>query len=172
MSIGSIFNVKPPFEKHIQPADAVETVLFGGLTAGLLDAFDAIIVSGGHATRVFQTVASGLLGSRAFEGGNFSAALGVGLHFSIALSAAAVYLGMSRRAPLLIRRPVASGVGFGLGVWAFMNFVVLPLSQAPGDGHMPTFAVLTNQLLIHAFGFGLPIALFASRSTHRTSNEP
>jgi hypothetical protein len=147
-------------------------VLFGGLTAGLLDALDAIVingVSGIHPTQVFQTIASGLLGPAAVERGSLSAVLGIGLHFSIALSAAAIYLGASRKLPILIRRPVVSGIVFGLGVWASMNFVVLPLSLAPrGDG-MPTLALLMNQLLIHAFGFGLPISLFASRSAHRST---
>ena len=168
-------DVELPPERHVQHAGAVDTVLFGGVTAGCLDALDAIVVngvSGVHPTQVFQTVASGVLGRQAFAGGSLSALLGIGLHFLIALSAAAIYLAASRRLPILIRRPVVSGIVFGVGVWASMTFVVLPLSLAPHEGGMPTFALLINQLLIHAFGFGLPISLFASRSAHRAVEQP
>jgi hypothetical protein len=168
-------DTEPVPEGHVQHADAVDTVLFGGLTAGLLDAIDAIVVNGVngvHPTQVFQTVASGLLGQRAFEGGILSAALGAGLHFSIALGAAAIYLGASRRVPMLLRRPVLSGIIFGVGVWASMTFVVLPLSLASPQEGVPSGAVLINQLLIHALGLGLPISLFASRSVRRPFTQP
>jgi hypothetical protein len=164
-------DVAPPPEGRVQRAGAGDTVLLGGLTAGLLDAIDVVAVNGARGVRpahVFQTVASGLLGPKAFEGGSPSALLGVGLHFSIALGAAAVYLGASRRLPMLNRRPVVSGIVFGLGVWAAMKLVVLPLSLAPRDSGSSSLALLINGLLIHAFGLGLPIALFASRSAHRS----
>jgi hypothetical protein len=42
-----------------------------------------------------------------------------------------------------------------------MNYIVMPLS-AIGASPQFTAATLSNQLLIHAFGIGLPSALFAS----------
>jgi hypothetical protein len=41
-----------------------------------------------------------------------------------------------------------------------MNYVVIPLSAAASGGSPPV-PVLLNGLLIHAFGVGLPAALFA-----------
>jgi hypothetical protein len=46
--------------------------------------------------------------------------------------------------------------------FAVMNLVVLPLSAI---GHVPQFSPvsLTNGLLIHAFGVGLPTAVVVAR---------
>jgi hypothetical protein len=58
----------------------------------------------------------------------------------------------------LRRWPLASGVVYGIGVWLFMNLVVLPLSVGRPRFLSP---VVTNGLLIHMFGVGLPSSLFA-----------
>ena len=157
-------------KEPIPRARTCETVVLGGLTAALIDIIDAVVVGGMDVTRVLQTIASGLLGPSAFHGGNQTAALGLALHIFIALSAAAVYLGASRRWQLLIRRPVVSGLIFGLCVWAFMHIVVLPLSLFEGGMHSSP-ATFINQSLIHALGVGLPIALFASRSARELSKQ-
>ena len=78
--------------------------------------------------RVWQGVASGLLGPSSFQGGLRTAALGITIHFFIALTAATVYVTASRFLPLLRERAVPCGLAFGLMVWAFMRFVVIPLS--------------------------------------------
>ena len=137
----------------------------GGLVAGALDIADAVVVTillGGTPLRMLQGIASGLVGPRAFEGGLATSALGFGLHFLIALSAAAVFFAATRVWPTLLRRPIWSGILFGLCVWAFMRFVVIPLSLVR-MGH-PGPLLVANQLFIHAFGVGVPIAWFAARS--------
>ena len=61
-----------------------------------------------------------------------------------------------------------SGLLYGVVAYAVMNLVVVPLSAAGRS----TFSlpVLVNGLLIHAFGVGLPSALFArAASTERSS---
>ena len=143
-----------------------DTIVLGGLTAGVLDILDAFAMtamSGGAPTRVLHAIASGVLGRVAYEGGLPAAALGLTLHFVIALGAAATFLLASRAMPALLRNPVPAGLAFGLGVWAFMYLVVLPATfgrpYAP-----PAVPQLLNQLGIHAIGVGLPIAWFASRS--------
>ena len=146
-------------------ARAWEAIFVGGLVAGVLDITDAIVVTlllGGKPLRMLQGIASGLLGPRAFEGGIATSALGLGLHFFIALSAATVFVAATRFWPALLRRPLWSGIAFGLCVWAFMRFVVIPLSLVR-MGHPGPLLVL-NQLFIHAFGVGVPIAWFAARS--------
>lgn len=48
---------------------------------------------------------------------------------------------------------------YGIAVYFVMNYVVIPLSAASrGAFSMPVFL---NGILIHAFGVGLPAALFA-----------
>lgn len=143
-----------------------QAVLLGGLIAGTLDITYACIFSyvrrGTSPVRVLQSVASGALGERAFAGGLRTAALGLGFHFLIALTAAAVYYVASRKLSVLIRRAVICGILFGVCVYLFMNFVVLPLSAIPFKMSYP-WPSLIGGLLIHMCGIGLPISLVVRR---------
>lgn len=146
-------------------AKALDTIVLGGLVAGTLDILDAFVVTwigGGSAVRVLQFIASGVLGADALQGGWLTAGVGLGLHFLIALGAATVFLGVTRMVPAVLHHPVVAGIGFGLGVFLFMNLVVLP--GAGFAGGLPAGWRLANGVLIHALGVGLPIAWFASRS--------
>ncbi len=150
-------------------ARALDTIVFGGLAAGALDILDAFAVTlwnGGTATRVLHAIASGVMGRSAYDGGAATAAVGLALHFVIAAGAATVFFLASRALPGLLRRPVLSGVVFGLGVWVVMYYVVLPITFSRPNT-LPAWPLLANQLGIHALGVGLPIALFASRSASR-----
>jgi hypothetical protein len=68
------------------------------------------------------------------------------------------FLVVSRRVATLRRWPLGVGLAYGIGVWLFMNLVVLPLSVGRPRFIRP---VVTNGLLIHMFGVGLPASLFA-----------
>lgn len=152
-------------------ARAFDTVLLGGGAAGVLDILDAFVITslnGGSPTRVLHAIASGVLGRAAYEGGLPAAALGLGLHFLIACTAATVYLLASRRLSALLHRPLPCGIAFGLAVWAVMYLVVLPITFGR-PFTIPAWPQLTNQLAIHAFGVGLPIALFARHSASSAS---
>jgi hypothetical protein len=110
---------------------ATGTILWAGLTCGVLDGLSATVVSalfGGTPIRLFQGIASGLLGRSAFQGGAGTALLGVALHFVVALGAATVYYAVSRRLRLLIDHALICGVAYGAAVHVFMTFVVIPLS--------------------------------------------
>ena len=149
-----------PSGKRLTPAQAI---LFGTLTVGVLDILDAFIFFGLRGVapiRILQSIASGLLGREAYSGGLTTAALGTLLHFFIAFVVVVTYYLASRRLPFLTRRPWLFGPLYGLLVYAVMNLVVLPLSAAV-TGPPPAGAALVNGLLIHAFGVGLPSALFA-----------
>lgn len=112
--------------------NAFSAVLSAGLICGVLDGLSAIVVSGLFfgikPMRVFQGIASGLLGRSAFQGSTSSALMGVALHFLVALGAATVYYAASRWLPFLLERALVSGVAFGVVVHLFMTFVVIPLS--------------------------------------------
>lgn len=95
----------------------LKAILLGGVIAGALDISYALIfygMLGVPATRVLQSVASGLLGTDSYAHGLSSALLGLVLHFSIAIAAAATFYAASRRFVWLIRHAVISGVVFGL----------------------------------------------------------
>jgi hypothetical protein len=150
-------------------ARAFDTIVLGGLTAGVLDILDAFVVTainGGTPMRVLHAIASGVLGRAANEGGLPAAALGLALHFGIATGVATTFYLASLKMPLLLRRPVLCGLLFGLGVWAFMYNVVLPITFGRPYA-VPALPQLINQLGIHMLGVGLPIAVIAARSARR-----
>lgn len=136
---------------------ALRTILVAGLICGVLDGLSALALSAGRFVRLFQFLASGLLGPRSFEGGTATVALGVAVHFSVALGAATVFYFASRAMPFMIEQALLCGVAFGVLVHVFMNFVVIPLSAI---GRRPfNFRSFTVQLLIHMIVVGPSIAL-------------
>jgi uncharacterized membrane protein YagU involved in acid resistance len=108
----------------------------GGGIGGLLDIVYAMVLWGviladkTHLApvNVLQSVASGLMGNAAFQGGMGTAALGLALHFLIAFCMALAYVLASRKLPMLTARPLLMGVLYGFVLFAIMNFVVVPLS--------------------------------------------
>jgi hypothetical protein len=142
-------------------------LLWGTLVVGILDAADAVVffgLRGAKPIRIFQSIASGLLGRAAFSGGLRTAVLGVALHFFIAFLIVSTFLVASRYIRILHRAPVWSGLIYGIAVYLVMNFVVLPLSAA-GRGAM-SWPVVVNGVLIHMLGVGLPTSLFVRASNH------
>lgn len=146
---------------------ALSAVLLGGLVGGAFDITYACtfygLRNGVSPVRVLHSVAAGLLGKASYEGGWATAALGLFLHFFIAISAAAIFYLVSRRLTFLTRYAVISGILYGAIIYAVMNLVVLPLSALPHKVSFPP-DVLISGLLVHMFLIGLPIALFARRS--------
>jgi hypothetical protein len=115
------------------------------------------------AQRILQSVAAGLLGKASFEGGTATAALGLGLHYFIASSMSVTYYLVSRRWPVLRRRPVLLGAAYGLLLYGIMNYIVVPLSAAGHGGPKNPLWVGLN-ILVHMLLIGVPIALFARRA--------
>lgn len=148
-------------------SSASKAILWGGLIAGALDLTGACVVSylraGVKPERVMQSVASGLLGSAAYSGGAKTAALGVVLHFFIATIWTVVFYVASRNWRFLLEQPILSGLVYGVVVWTFMNFVVLPLSKFPPSRTPPTLSGRLIGLLIIMFCIGLPIAMIVRR---------
>jgi hypothetical protein len=150
---------------------AFDTILLGGLIAGVLDGLDAVVFYGlafGVAPDLlFRNIAGGLLGRRTFHGGWHTVLLGVACHFSIAIGAAAVFYGASLVIPALWRKPWIYGPTFGVLVYLFMHYVVIPLSALPKRTVPVTLFEIVDQLFSHTVFVGLPIALMARRSTGR-----
>jgi len=140
-------------------------IVSAGLIAGVLDISSAVVLSivyGGTPTRMLQGIASGAIGRDAARaGGAATALLGLSFHFLIAFTAAALYYAASRKLPILVERPYVFGPLYGIAVWAFMQFVVIPLSQIVRRPFNPTSAAI--QIVIHIFLVGLTIALVLRR---------
>jgi len=104
-------------------------ILWIGLFAGTLDITDNLIFNqlrGITPKMVFQYIASGLIGpSAAVQGGAATVALGVAIHYAIALTWTAIFYAASRKFAILSRRPVVSGLVYGGAIHLFMNFIIL-----------------------------------------------
>lgn len=133
---------------------------WGTLAVGVLDIASAIVFFGLRGVmplQCFQGVAAGLLGREAYQGGLATGLLGGVLHFLIAFSVVAVFAALARRLPFLLRRPILSGLVYGIGVFLFMHYVVVPLSAI---GWRPDrLSGLLFGFLGHAFLVGLPASL-------------
>jgi uncharacterized membrane protein YagU involved in acid resistance len=147
-------------------------ILLTALIVALADGLEPIIANfnrlGWNAPRrVFQSVASGLLGRPSFDGGTPTALLGVVLHFTIALIWTSIYALIVRRLAL-VQRLVATTAGtilvgavYGALIWLSMDYIVIPLSRAtftpPGN------PVFWQQLVWHMVGVGQVIVWLTER---------
>ncbi len=144
--------------------------LLAALVVGTLDISEVLIVSwlrGGQPLKIFQAIASGIYGKEAFQGGNRTILIGLLLHFFIAAVVVGVYFLASRKLAVLNRHPILTGAVYGVGVYLFMNFVVLPLAGMPP--RFTTFSVV-NQLFCHIVLIGIVTGLFA-RGQHTGTRE-
>jgi uncharacterized membrane protein YagU involved in acid resistance len=138
-------------------------LIAGGIVVGSLDITYAILFwsfRGVAPTRVFQSVAAGILGKASFNGGMNSALLGAACHYFIAFMIVIVYWLAAKSLPVLTRHVVASGIGYGILVYIFMNYVVIPLSNAARPKSFNPLWVSLS-VIVHMFLIGLPAALFA-----------
>jgi uncharacterized membrane protein YagU involved in acid resistance len=143
-------------------SSALWTILWIGLIAGILDISENLIYNwprGVTPKMVFQYIASGLIGMSSFQMGGTSIALGVAIHFSIALSWTALFYIMSRRLSVMREKPVISGLLYGALVYLVMTYVVLPLTRVPPPRHAITWITRVNALLPLLFCIGLTISL-------------
>ena len=156
-------------------SNAFLEILRIGLIAGTLDISDALIFSycrGATPKMVFQFIASGLIGTKSFEAGSASIALGVVLHFLIALIWTAVFYIASCKFEILVRRPVVSGLLYGGFVYLVMNWIVLPLSGIPHSTRPVTLVSRINGVLALLFCIGLTVSLLVRRSmTHAVATQ-
>ncbi len=142
-------------------------IVIGGLAAGFLDITFACVywylARDVPPQRIFQSVASGVLGKDSYQGGWNSALLGLALHFLMTCAMAAAFYAASRRFAVLTRVPVASGAAYGLLLYGLMNFVVVPLSRAavgaPRNDLWTWLGIAAHVALV-----GVPIALAARRA--------
>jgi len=143
-------------------------LLLAGLVTGVIDGSFASVQSlfnGSTPERVFQGVASTLLGPSALDGGARTAAIGVLMHFGVALGWSAVFLLLYESLPRL-RSLVQSPLGplkvaavYGPFIWLVMSLVVIPLLVHHPTIIRPRWWV---QLIGHIFFVGLPIVTMVS----------
>ena len=151
--------------------DGIRRALRAALAVFFLDGLYVVAVFGfivGRTTpeRIFRGIAFALLGPPAMTGGWKATALGVLLHFCVALGWSTVWVlacegsARLRRAVATAPRAAMIGCAYGLVIWLAMRFAVLPLTWAkPG----PLNATALLVLLAHLSVVGPPIALLTRR---------
>jgi hypothetical protein len=139
--------------------NALLAIAVGGLIAGALDLTQACILFGWD---IPLSIAGGLLGPTADQGGVGTYILGVFLHFFIALSAAAVYYVASRRLAFLTEHALVCGLFYGAAVELVMRLIVLPLSALHAKGPYELHDLILG-LLVHMVTVGLPISFSVRR---------
>jgi len=155
---------------HASPSrpSAASAVVLAGLGGGAVDFVYACVVGlvhGRTVMRVWQGVASGWLGKAAGDGGLATMALGIATHFGIAICMAAAYALVAARVAVLLRRPVPSGVAYGLVLYAAMYRIVLPLRFPSAFPRWDGVQSVTD--IASHVGVGLAIAVVLSRRAAR-----
>ena len=141
--------------------NAVSTIAIAGVVAGAIDlALNTVkaVAAGTSVLRPWQGVAAALLGKDAVaQGGDAMGVVGLGLHFLITISAAAIYYLVAKRHRWLVRHAFLAGLVFGTIFFLAINYVILPLSLI---GH-PLYVGggIADALLLHIIMIGLPISM-------------
>lgn len=144
----------------------IKTALTAGLVAGTLDAICAtVIFSGffhrGSPIRLWQGIASVLLGRSASTGGIATALFGLLMHYCIATSFAAFFIFLYPRLPFLRQQKIIAGLLYGIFVFLVMDVIILHLlGIAP-----PKFSLIPSlrSITVLMLAIGLPISLITSK---------
>jgi hypothetical protein len=153
-------------------ARLVRAGLLTGVVDGLFSSVLSVVFYRSTVSRLFQGVASVLLGPEAFTGGIRTVALGVLMHFGVALGWSAVFLFLVLRWSW-VRSVLASPYGvvevaalYGPLIWMVMSLAVIPILA-----HRPP--TITYRWWIQWFGHipfvGIPIVASSVRGSPRTA---
>ncbi len=152
---------------------ASSTFLKAGLIAGILDITAALVINVGlrgqtTVSKLLQSIASGIVGKSAYEGGFAMAAFGLFLHFLIAILFALIYVLVYPSLVIAKKQPLLSGIVYGLIVWCIMNLIVLPFTFSRPVKWETLLANNWIGILVIIFCVGIPIALVTNHSLKGT----
>jgi hypothetical protein len=142
------------------------TIASATILAGTLDIIFAFVNADRTPAEVLRSVASGPFGSGMHDGGWTASLIGLAVHFGIMSVMAAVFVLAARRWPQVLRRPLVSGILYGLLLYVVMYWVVLPL-RWPEVFPISDGVEIAKGLFAHVVLVGVPIALVAARLTPR-----
>jgi hypothetical protein len=152
--------------------DTLSRLARAGLLTGVIDGFFSSFLSvvfyHSTVTRLFQGIASTVLGKAALDGGTPTALLGVLMHFGVAFGWSAVFLFLIMRLPwirgmLNFRHGVVKAASlYGPFIWIVMSLAVIPLLTH----RLPAIGTRWLVQLIGHFPFvGIPIVGSIGRGT-------
>jgi hypothetical protein len=152
--------------------DRLRRLLRAGIVTAVVDGLFSSVLSvaayGSTVARLFQGVASVLIGPRAFEGGTATAMLGVAMHVLVAFTWSAVFVFGVLRLPWVRRRMgspwgiLAVAALYGPLIWMVMSLAVIPtLAHRP-----PTIGFRWwVQLIGHIPFVGVPIVALGGKGS-------
>src|SRR2546430_15832813 len=107
---------------------ALRAIVTAGVVVGILDISSAFVIwwqRGVALQHGLQGIAAGLLGTKSYEGGMATAALGLALHFFIAFVVVSIFYQASRKVPFLMKQPFVYGVFYRIGVYIVLYLIAL-----------------------------------------------
>jgi hypothetical protein len=144
------------------------TGLYGGLAAGVVFLLFVVIVRGAifHDTTLaewFAFLASSVLGPKASSTTLWVVAFGGGLHFLGSALFGMLYARLSRVFPGMLKTPSSLfwGIGYGLGIWAFLSTVVVP--ETGMIDTQPLWEALVGSAVFYGWPISETIAFLAHR---------
>jgi hypothetical protein len=120
-----------------------------------------IILKKVTATQILQGIASGVFADDAFSGDPSMAWFGILFHYIIASSFTIFYFLIYPYVPFLRKQRILSGLLYGVFVWAFMNYAVLPFSHVRMSPFRLSSAMISAAILMVCIG--LPVSWLTSR---------
>jgi hypothetical protein len=112
--------------------------------------------------KVLQSIASGMLGKKAYAGGLYTAILGVVLHCSFSVALALLYILLTTLSPTRQTFTWIKAFIFGTLAFMVMTFGIMP-SSAIGGRPPISVPFVAFSLAVHIMSFALPISLIADR---------
>jgi uncharacterized membrane protein YagU involved in acid resistance len=159
--------------KKTNKPSATKTILLSGFTAGTLDILAAFFVYSFMMKvvtplQILQRIATGVFAKTIIGSETVMALTGLLFHYIIAFSFAIGYFFVFPHVKILHRNAVTSGLLYGVFVWAVMNLIIVPLSNA---SHA-SFALnsFLKAIIILMLCIGLPIAMITSKYYKKAGN--
>lgn len=140
------------------------TILRLCLLTGTLDAIAALIISSKTPPMViFQYIASGWFGSKAFSGGITMMLWGILFHYLIASVWSILLFLLYPSFSAFLKTKYLVAIVYGVIIWLIMNRLVLPLTHVPKRTVPPTGSTIFKGILALILCVGLPISLVANK---------
>ena len=146
------------------------SALTAGLVAGILDitaaCIQAYLKTGTMPSQVLKYVASGAVDPKTFSNDTMLVAVGLLVHFIIAISFTFFFFFLAKQIPSLVKYPLLIGILYGVFVWGTMRFIILPyisrLNPKPivGQEAIKNAAIAAAIIVVCV---GIPVVLLARR---------
>lgn len=153
-----------PTRRRSPIVDILRYAIVGGLVLGCADILFAYLFWKGQGVtipEVFQSIARGIYGKQSPSLGTTSVVVGAICHFFIAICMVLAWLEFVSHNPAFNKKWMAWGLLYGLMLYAFMNFILLPLTPVG----MPKFGNpewIESSVFMHMV-FGVWCAFCGSR---------